>query len=204
MGRKSLKTERQKEIINAFYKVAQKEGLENTSLAKVAKETGVNSSLISHYFGSKEDLIFGLISYILERYKSIFTTESALVKGEKRLEKLVDNLFSREWNELIDDGVFYSCFTLIFRDEKIKAAYKELHDSLRSLLTQVIEEANKNGETNVENPKETADLIFVLVEGAYYYLSLHDIDEEYYKKLNIYKKTTYDMLKIKNQESSKD
>jgi AcrR family transcriptional regulator len=203
MGRKSLKSERQKEIIVAFYKVAQREGLENASLAKVAKETGVNSSLISHYFGSKEDLIFGLINYILERYKFIYTSASVIEKGENRLEKLIDNLFSRKWNELIDDGVFYSCFTLIFRDEKIKAAFKELHDYLRLLLTEVIEEANKKGETTIENPKETADLIFVLVEGAYYYLSLYDVNEEYYGKLNRYRQTAYEILKIKNYDASR-
>lgn len=203
MGRKSLKAERQKEIIVAFYKVAQREGLENASLAKVAKETGVNSSLISHYFGSKEDLVFGLINYILERYKFIFASESGGENSEKRLVKLVDNLFSREWNELIDDGVFYSCFTLVFRDGKIKAAFKDLHDYLRLLLTEVIEEANKNGEVNIENPKNTADLIFILVEGTYYYLSLCEINDEYYGKLNKYKQVAYDILKIKNYDISK-
>ena len=203
MGRKSLKSERQKEIIEAFYKVAQREGLENASLVKVAKEIDVNSSLISHYFGSKEDLIFGLINYILEKYKFIYTSASDGEKGENRLGKLIDNLFSKKWGELIDDGVFYSCFTLVFRDEKIKAAYKELHDHLRALLTQVIEESNKKGETAVESPKETADLIFVLVEGAYYYLSLYEINEEYYGKLNLYRQTAFDLLKIKNYTTSR-
>lgn len=203
MGRKSLKSERQKEIIEAFYKVAQREGLENASLVKVAKEIDVNSSLISHYFGSKEDLIFGLINYILEKYKFIYTSASDGEKGENRLGKLIDNLFSKKWGELIDDGVFYSCFTLVFRDEKIKAAYKELHDHLRALLTQVIEESNKKGETNIENPKEAVDLIFVLVEGAYYYLSLYEINEEYYGKLNLYRQTAFDLLKIKNYTTSR-
>ena len=56
MGRKSLKKERQSEIIEAFYKVAQKEGLENVSLAKVATEMDVNTSLVLHYFKSKDEL----------------------------------------------------------------------------------------------------------------------------------------------------
>ncbi len=196
MGRKSLKKERQSEIIEAFYKVAQKEGLENVSLAKVATEMDVNTSLVLHYFKSKEELLFGLINYILERYKKLYTSEYNKERSGSRLMSIINNLFSREWNELIDDGVFYSCFALIFRDEKIKSAYKELHDYLRLLLSEVIEEAKKNGEINIQCSKETADLIFVMVEGAYYYLSLFKPNEEYYEKLEKYKEAAIEMLRF--------
>ncbi|MDY7395147.1 TetR family transcriptional regulator [Aureibaculum sp. 2210JD6-5] len=196
MGRKSLKNIRQKEIIEAFYKVAQKEGLENASLAKVAKEMGVNTSLVLHYFNSKDDLIFGLINYILERYRQIYLSASSILEGESHIVRLVDNLFSREWNELIDDSVFYSSFALIFRNDKIKTAYRELHENLRLLLSEVIEEAKNNGEVDIEDSKKTADLIFIIVEGAYYYLSLFDLDEVYMEKLNEYKHTALDLLKL--------
>ncbi|MBC8770487.1 TetR/AcrR family transcriptional regulator [Arenibacter sp. BSSL-BM3] len=196
MGRKSLKKERQSEIIEAFYKVAKREGLENVSLAKVATEMDVNTSLVLHYFKSKEELLFGLINFILERYKKLYTSEYNKERKGSRLVSIINNLFSREWNELVDDGVFYSCFALIFRDEKIKLAYKELHDYLRLLLAEVIEEAKNNGEVNIGNPKETADLIFVIVEGAYYYLSLFDPKDEETRKLERYKQAAFDILHI--------
>lgn len=197
MGRKSLKKERRLEIIETFYQVAQQEGLENTSLAKVAKEMNVNTSLVLYYFESKEELMFKLINFILERYKRLYTAEYNGERKGSRLINTINNLFSREWNVLIDDGVFYSCFALIFRDEKIKLAYKELHDYLRLLLTEVIEEAKNEGEIDVENPKETADLIFIMVEGAYYYLSLFEPNDEFYKKLDRYKQAAFDMVQIK-------
>jgi AcrR family transcriptional regulator len=196
MGRKSLKKERQSEIIKAFYSVAQREGLENASLAKVATEMAVNTSLVLHYFKSKDELLFGLINFILERYKKLYTSEYNKERKGSRLESIINNLFSREWNELVDDGVFYSCFALIFRDEKIKLAYKELHDYLRLLLAEVIEEAKNNGEVNIDNPKETADLIFVIVDGAYYYLSLFEPNDEETIKLERYKQAAFNILQI--------
>ncbi len=196
MGRKSLKKVRQKEIIEAFYKVAQKEGLENASLAKVGKEMDINTSLVLHYFGSKDELIYGLIDFIMERYGVLYTYENVEKNSGSHLKKIVDNLFSREWNELIDDGVFYSCFSLIFRSEKIKAAYKDLHENLRLLLAKAIQEAKDRGEVQVEDPQEAADLIFVLVDGTYYYLSLYNIDKEYQQKLNKYKNLAFDILKF--------
>jgi len=197
MGRKSLKKIRQKEIIESFYEVAKIEGLENTSIAKVAKEMGINTSLILHYFESKEELMFGLIEYILESYKSIYITNKN-DSSEIKLRKIIDNLFSKDWNNLVDDGVFYSCYTLIFRDEKIKEAFKNLHNSLRLFLEEIIVEAKKEQVISVSNPKKTAELIFVFVEGAYYYLSLFDVtDIEYTDKLEFYKKTALDMLNFK-------
>jgi len=202
MGRKSLKVTRQKEIVKAFYEVAKKEGLENASIAKVAKEMGVNPSLIIHYFTSKEELIFGLINFILERYKNIYTAEDAALNSKLKLEKVIDNLFSREWNTLFDDGVFYSCFSLIFRNEKIKNSYKTLHDHLRSLLSDVITDAKKDGYTQIESPEKTADLIFIMVEGAYYYLSLFEDNETYREKLNYYKDSTFKLLELTPQKSN--
>ncbi|WOD43884.1 TetR family transcriptional regulator [Hwangdonia lutea] len=196
MGRKSLKKTRQKEIVSAFYNVAKREGLENASIAKVAKEMGVNPSLIIHYFTSKEELIFGLINFILESYRFIYLAEEEQLNSRERLIKVVDNLFSREWNALFDDGVFYSCFSLIFRSQRIKTEFKELHNHLRQLLSEVIEAAKKDGHLLIENSKQTADLIFIMVEGVYYYLSLFDDETVYNEKLVEYKKAAFDILKL--------
>ncbi|MDT7828835.1 TetR family transcriptional regulator [Pricia sp. S334] len=199
MGRKSLKEVRQKETVEAFYQVAKKEGLENASLAKVAKEMGVNTSLVLHYFGSKNELIYGLIDFIMKRYKSLYSIKDDVNTGDSHLEQVLNNLFSREWNEVVEDGVFYGCFTLAFKDEKIKAAFKELHENLRSLLVQAIEDAKKNGEVDVEDSAEAADLIYILVEGAYYYLSLYEQNEAYYKKQEKYKQAAWNILKMNKQ-----
>ncbi|MDO5978240.1 TetR family transcriptional regulator [Flavivirga spongiicola] len=201
MGRKSLKTVRQKEIIKSFYEVAKQEGLENSSVAKVAKHMGINTSLILHYFESKDELMFGLINHILESYKQLYVTND-IKDSELKLKQTISNLFSRDWNNLIDDGVFYSCYSLIFRDKNIKEAFKNLHDSLRDYLTDLIVEAKKEGIVNVENPKETAELIFVLVEGAYYYLSLFDADcLEHSKKAEHYKNAAIEILNFKDMLS---
>ena len=197
MGRKSLKPIRQKGIIRAFYKVARKEGLENASIAKVALVLNVNPSLVIHYFKTKQDLIHGLIEYILERYRLIYNPENDTSDPEERLKKIIRNLFSRKWDKLIDDGVFYSSFSLIFRDKTLKAHYKNLHDHLRQMLTDTLKEANDSGVIKVDDVEKTADLIFIFVEGAYYYLSMVSDKSEYDSRIDHYQKTVISMLKIK-------
>lgn len=196
MGRKSLKTLRQKEIIKAFYKVARKEGLENASIAKVAGVLNVNPSLVIHYFETKQDLIHGLIEYILERYRLIYDPQNGTLNPRERLRKIIQNLFSRKWNKLFDDGVFYSSFALIFRSHTIKEHYKNLHDHLRLLLTDALQAAQNGKAIEIDDIENTADIVFVFVEGAYYYLSLVSDKEEYDRRLVFYERRVLSMLNL--------
>lgn len=188
MGRKSLIVPRQKEIIKAFYKVAKKEGLENASIAKTAESIGINPSLVMHYFKTKDHLVYGLIEYILDKYLLIYKIPPEYTTHPKKaLLKVIDNIFSNKWNILFDDSVSYSCYSLAFRDKIIKERYKSLLDALRQKLELLIQDCKNIGVLEVEDPALVADIIFVLVDGAYYYLSLVTDREEYQHKLMQYK-----------------
>jgi len=189
MGRKSLKEPRQKEIIKAFYKVAKKEGLENASIAKTAEVIGINPSLVMHYFKTKEHLVYSLIEYILDKYLLIYKIPPEYEGHPKKvLLAVIDNIFSSKWNTLFDDSVSYSCYSLAFRDKVIKEKYKSLLDALRERLRLLIQDCKDLGILSSEDPAFTADIIFVLVDGAYYYLSLVSDKQEYQRKLMQYKR----------------
>ncbi len=195
MGRKSLKEIRQKEIVKAFYKVAKNEGLENASIAKVAKLLEINPSLIIHYFKNKDELMIALIDYILERYHGIYKFEAEVISKDRLIEQ-IDLLFSRKWNRLFDDSVFYSCYALTYRNKKIKTRFKELHVVLRMYLAETLEGAVKNNVITIENSKETAELIYLLVEGAYYYCGIIDDTEETDRQLELCKNKVFSLLKF--------
>jgi len=198
MGRKSLKEPRQKEIIIAFYELAKKEGLENASIAKTAQEIDMQPSLIMHYFKTKEALIYGLVEYILDKYLLIFE-----IKGKQKLSSIqvltqvIERLFSHKWNALFDDSVSYSCYSLTFRDRVIQEKYRNVLNALREQLEILIANCKANKEIKVADPATTADLIFVLVDGAYYYLSLISDKKEYKRHLKIYKEQAIKLLNIK-------
>jgi AcrR family transcriptional regulator len=197
MGRKSLKESRQREFIKAFYKLAKKEGLENASIAKVAALLDVNPSLVMHYFQTKDSLIHGLIEYILDKYLLIYQLPEEYANSpRKALLKVIDNVFSQKWNTLFDDSVSYSCYALAFRNKAIKEKYKTLLDTLRHNLAVLITECKAQGILDVKDPAATADMIFVMVDGAYYYLSLVTDKKEYEKKLVLYKKQALAQLNL--------
>lgn len=202
MGRKSLSDVRKKQIVEAFYEVAKREGLENASIAKIAEEMGIQPSHVIHYFKSKEDLIFSLIEYNLEKYSLVYQPEfDESLPPLEALKQTIDNLFSKQWNALYDDGVFYSCYALIFRNEKIREKYRALHDSLHEMLANAIQRCNDSGDIQIKEVKATSQLIFTIVDGAYYYLSMLEDKEEYLKRMEYYKNTSLNLLKIRSKES---
>jgi AcrR family transcriptional regulator len=201
MGRKSIKDIRQREIIEAFYEVAKREGLENASISKVAADLDINPSLIIHYFKTREDMIFALIEFNLERYSLMYQAIDTDPDCYKRIVNVIDKLFSKNWNALFDDGVFYSCYALIFRSEKIKSRYKLVHDYLRKLLANVLEEGIREGLLEIPDARKVADQIFVVLEGSYYYLSMVENKKEYEQQLEAYKQLALSMLKLRKQPS---
>jgi len=189
----SIRKERKKEIISGLYELSQSEGLENISIAKIGKHLGMPPSLVMHYFPNKRLLILGLIDHILHQYQLIYKPIISKMENQPRInpELLVDRLFSRDWNLLFDDGVFFSCYAFIFRDASIKREYKNLHVKLRTTLKTLLDkdEVLVNGDTAL-----LAERIFVVIEGAYYYLSMMDDPKTYDQKLKIFKDQVYELI----------
>ncbi|QIH35614.1 TetR family transcriptional regulator [Sphingobacterium sp. DR205] len=199
MGRKSLKETRQLEIIKIFYKVAKKEGLENTSIAKIAKVMDINPSLIIHYFQTKEELTYALIDYLLDKYLLIYKVGNDInVPPQIALTAVLEDLFSRKWNNLFDDGLFYSCYALAFRDKKVKVMYSNLTDKLRLSLAELIERCKVLNLVEVDDPQRAADLIFALIDGAYFYLSMSTDNKAFNKKITSYKTQAFHLLGLRS------
>lgn len=53
---------RRKQLIDATYLVLHRDGIDNLTLKKIAVEAGVATSIITHYFGTKEALIADTMS----------------------------------------------------------------------------------------------------------------------------------------------
>jgi len=185
--------DRKREIIEGFYQLSKENGIENTSIAKIGKHLGMPPSLIMHYFPTREILISHLISFILQRLLKIYTPiiQELRVQNYTDPHTFVERMFSRDWNLLVDDGVFYSCFSLIFRNDRIKKEYRNLHLKLRENLKEILDQDEK---LKLKDTALLAEQIFVVVEGAYYYLSMIDDNDQYEEKVKIFKNQVYNLL----------
>ncbi|WP_109832657.1 TetR family transcriptional regulator [Reichenbachiella versicolor] len=183
MGRKSITEEKRKEIIIAFYNTAKKIGLENTSIAKLAEELEVSKSLILHHFKSKHELLTHLHNFLLEQYlKFLNKNGTPEITSREEIVKYVTSLFSRDWNKYFDDGVFYSCYALIFRLEEFKTSMSSYLEKVHINLKEKLISAKENQVIENDDIDEITEIIFSLVDGAYFYLGTIN-DNDKYKRL---------------------
>ena len=183
MGRKSLVTTRKLEIIESFYKVAKSSGLENASIAKVADAMGISNGLVMHYFNTKDELLIGLNEYILEQHLNMMTINNGdIVETREDLENLIKGLFSRKWNQYFDDGVFYSCYALIYRNEAFNNSFKRYLLKLHQVFKQKLEQARINLVISNTNIDELTEVIFALIDGSYYYLGMFDQNDKIHRR----------------------
>ena len=201
MGRKKLGETRKLEIIKSFYLVAKKNGLENASIAKEADAMGISNGLVMHYFNTKDELLIGLNEYILNQHLHVMTSSnSKIIKCKSYLESLINNLFSRKWNQYFDDGVFYSCYALIYRNKAFNDSFKHYLLQLHSVLNLKLKEAYDNKVIYNNDIKNLSEIIFALIDGSYYYMGMFDLNNEaHQKQLNIYITHCLSLFKYTNE-----
>lgn len=65
MSRKDIPEQRKQQLINAAVEMISVVGLAGVTLSQVAKQAGMSTGLVSHYFGDKEGLILAIMRKIL-------------------------------------------------------------------------------------------------------------------------------------------
>jgi AcrR family transcriptional regulator len=177
MARKSKAYVRKREILEHFYQVIRDGGLEGASIAKIAKHMGVHPSLLIHYFSTKEEMVVELVGYMLERYEETYLAKVVKIKDpNKRLDALMNTLFSKDWIKLIDDTVFYACYYLSFKNERIRNRFRVMYDNFREILRNEIKMYMKQGIVNVTDVENAVNVIIALAEGIDFYGNVYGED----------------------------
>lgn len=195
MGLSNISDLRRKEIVEAFYKTAINEGLENTSIAKIAKSLDIQPSLIVHYYKSKDELVTALIDYCLELYLQLFEKAYASKKNPSEvLHALINRLFSKDWNDLFDDGVYYSAYAMVFREPDIQEKFSKIHKTLRLKFSTLLKECDEMGLIDFKDPTQSANLVFSLLDGTYFFINMLDSVKEQNEHLKQSKKLAFQIL----------
>jgi AcrR family transcriptional regulator len=179
MARKADKAPlRKQEILMAFYEVIAAEGIEGASNAKIASHMNIHRSLLYHYFTSKEEMVVELVNYLTQQYESTFAPKlDKITDPEERLHSVIDVLFSRDWVQFIDMGVFYACYALSFRNEQVRESLQGMYMTLRRWLMKELRLLMDTGYIPKTDPEMLADTVISLLEGYDFYRCLmHDDD----------------------------
>lgn len=191
---------RKPEILEGYYRVLIDEGLEGTSISKIAKHLEIHPSLILHYFKSKEHLKRSLIGLMISKYKSRHLLKFDHIEDDdKRLKALLDTIFSYEWSRTVDPGVHFGFYYQSFRDENTAALFRDMFSWLRDFLYDELVTFKNKGIIKVEDPLKAADFIVTLMEGMEFHAQFLGQDAPFERfaetaKLSVYKLLEHEVL----------
>lgn len=196
--RKNLNADlRKPEILESYYQVMIQEGLEGTSISKIAERIDIHPSLIIHYFKNKENMKVELVDLLIEKYESPeFLDFTHIENDEHRFKVLLDTIFSFEWSRTVDPGVHFGFYYLSFRNEEIRERFKQMFIKFRDYLQEQLAHFDRKGIINVKDKKKAADIIVTLMEGMEFHAQFLANSEQFDAFAKTAKKTC--LLALKN------
>lgn len=139
MGRKSLKEERVNQILDAFERCIEAQGLESTTLDNIAEEAGVARRIIRHYIGNRDEVIQVAVDRIIEKFtQHAFALIDAAEEGE-RFEVAFEYIFSEAFNALPINRQVAALLPASLHDERVQLAVKKIYDAFHSSVDQQLE-----------------------------------------------------------------
>jgi AcrR family transcriptional regulator len=160
-------------ILKAFYQVIETVGFENASVAKVAKQAGVHASLVIHYFGSKERMVLDLVDEVLLTYADLIGKLPDRGEPRKRLDRLLELIWSREWHEAASFSVVFSFLALSQRDDRVLKRLQALYERYGNYLREQVHFFADAGVIQVADPEAAAQGLISLSEGSHYFCRFH-------------------------------
>ena len=180
MGRKSKADERKPEILKSAYEVVKREGLDNTTLAKIAEHMGVATSLLTHYFKSKLDIIESLADYLSEIYdQSVVVDFSKIKDPRERIEAVLNARFWEYKSDVLDDRVWYDVYNLSLRNDRIKDCFTGFYERDKQVAMKDLKAALGDS-LDIKGREDLGTALIMMMEGIGYYYSImqdhQDID----------------------------
>ena len=194
--RKNQKAEiRKPKILENYYQVIIKEGLEGASIGKIAKRMNIHPSLIIHYFKTKEKMTEELVDLLIEKYEAPeFLDFGHISDLKQRFQALMDTIFSLEWSRTVDTGVHFGFYYLSFRKPAIRKRFTKMFKRFRDYLAGELEIYRNAGIISVKDVKMAADMIVTLMEGLEFHAHFLSEDRPFEEFANASKKTAVNLL----------
>jgi AcrR family transcriptional regulator len=148
---KNIAANKRQHIVEAAARVFARNGYSNAVVADIAVEANIGKGTVYAYFKSKEDLFFAVFEWFQKKTEIAATVGISALGGSAsdRLKVLNDTLMGL-WDEIKDVFVlvmeFWAASSSTQMRQRFKAAFKQMYDDYRRIVSALIQEGIKSGE----------------------------------------------------------
>lgn len=169
-GKKASEESRREQIVQAAFRVAMREGLEQLTIRQVAAEAGLSNGLVFFHFQSKEVLLLTLLDYLLAELFEIWPIPENVSPARQLLSWFQSDLQDLSQYEQGHDELqlFFSYWALAAHDptiaERIKGAQERSRQMLLPIAQAVIESEPER--FRHVTPEELVTVALAITQGS--------------------------------------
>jgi AcrR family transcriptional regulator len=161
--------ERRRSLVQAAYHLIAEGGFERLRTRDVAARAGVNIATLHYYFARKEDLIQGVVEYLLQHFMTAYLPGSSF-EMKTPLEQIRGELKELQYLLQEKPDMFIVLNELVLRslhDPTIHRMIKWLDEGWHAYLEQVIRSGIEQGQFRANlDPDSAATWVIVLTKGT--------------------------------------
>lgn len=171
-----IKDERREQILSAALKVFATRGFAATKISDIVAKAGMSHGLIYHYFKSKEEIFFELVSRALSTSgESLLVVEALPLSPLQKVRETAKSILSGidQW----EDTSYYFLIVIhasmmeMTAEEK-KKVFSHSQVAVESMM-RMLKQGQEMGEVRQGDPLEMAIMFFAAIQGvALYKLSM--------------------------------
>ena len=169
---------RRKQLIDAAIESIVENGLSATTLATVAKASGLSPGTAVFYFKSKDTLLYEAFRSRLDEYRKTWT-DSLSSAGPDPVERIATLMFASMDSKLLTqhDMAFWNSFwPEASRNANLNAVFEQFDAERQAVLRSLCDDAEEFMAGTIWTPKTVAQTLETFIEGVWirlYYSSEH-------------------------------
>jgi TetR/AcrR family transcriptional repressor of bet genes len=126
---------RRRQLVEAAIAVIHEQGFANATVARIARQAGISSGMVHHYFKSKEDLLFATMRHLLAELRSDAIARLARAAGpDERIRAIIDACFGEEQFEEQVFSAWLALYGNARHSGRLRSILSLYHRRLRSSL----------------------------------------------------------------------
>lgn len=153
MGRPSLAVERRRQILDGITRCVAVHGIADSSLERMAAESGFSRSHIRHYLGNRDEVILALWDHLTSPYSEQVEQITAEPDPVIRINALIDFMFGPQWERLDSDAALDALFSAGATHPELQRRINRTYLSLERQIAAIVVA------TDASMPQRVADEI---------------------------------------------
>jgi AcrR family transcriptional regulator len=154
-------------ILEAACEVIAADGIDDLRIARVAMRAGASTSLVHHYFSTREELLEQALmhSYELAAKDRFGNPADPDASATDRMKVMIDECLPLPGKQRNEWTLWVELWLRATRDPSLREMGARLYERYRNWMLEVIQSGVEGGEFDCSDPETSADVAIALLDG---------------------------------------